>query len=120
MIHNDELPLLTQDKSAADIALLYEAMDDARIIFRESCRNYILDFIPDWASENEPYECDLFTELDDEFSGRSWLNSTICAIWRVGEGDIKDVAFNVEGDEVSIDYFKDEELLQLIEQLEKS
>ena len=120
MIHKDELPLLTQDKSAADIALLYEAMDDARIIFRESCRRYILDFIPDWASEDEPYECDFTTTLYN-LIGEPFMETNIYGIWREREGDSEYVRFATDmDDEASIDYFRDEELLQLIEQLDKS
>ena len=116
MIRYEELPLLTQDKSLADISLMYEELEDKRTIFRESCKNFILDFIPDWASEDEPYECDLFTEWEG-LGGFSFRNN-ITAIWR---DENRNLVFDTEKEEEAvIDYFQDEELLQIIEQLDKS
>jgi len=112
MIQYDELPFLTENKDASEIALMYEDLCDKRTIFRESCKNFIFDFIPDWASEDDPYECDLCFETCLE----CWKTQSINAIWRDENGNL---AFDIDNG-VGVDYFRDEELLQIVEQLDKS
>ena len=109
------LPYLTEDKTISEIQLMYEEMDDKRIIFRESCKNFIDNFVPDWATEDEPFDCDLFTELYN-FAGEPWIKNNITEMWR---DEDRNLVFGVDGDEIHIDYFRDEELLQLVEQISK-
>jgi len=115
MIQYDELPFLTENKDASEIALLYEDLCDKRTIFRESCKNFIDDFISDWATEDEPYDCDLFTEIYDQL-GQPWIKNNVTAIWLDFNGNS---LFYVNDEEVDINYFRDEELLQIVEQLSK-
>lgn len=116
MIQYDELPFLTEDKTPEEIALLYEDLCDKRTIFRESCKNFIDNFVPDWAIEDEQFDCDLFTEMYDQL-GQPWIRNNIIQIWR---DENRNLVFSIDGEEVYIDFFRDEELIQIVEQLSKS
>ena len=116
MIQYDELPFLTEDKTPEEISLLYEDLCDKRTIFRESCKNFIGNFVPDWATEDERFDCDLFTELDN-YVGEPWIRNNITQMWR---DENRNLAFDNDGEEMDIDFFQDAELLQIVEQLSKS
>ena len=116
MITYEMLPYLTENKTVPEIQLMYEEVDDKRIIFRESCKNFIDNFVPDWASEDKPFECDYFTEMTN-FAGEVIMSYNITAIFR---DENKNLVFDTDGDDVHVDFFRDEELLQLVEQISKS
>lgn len=115
MITYEELDHLIKTE-VPQIQMLYEDLDDARIIFRESCKRFIDDFIPDWSTEDERFDCDLFIEMYDHL-GNLVLKDNIAEIWRDKN---RDLVFTTEtGGEVDIDYFRDEELMQIVDQLSK-
>lgn len=118
MIQYDELPFLTEDKTPEEISLLYEDFDDARIIFRESCKAFIDDFVPDWAYEEEPFDCDLFIDCCVNEIGKPLFVANIIGIFR---DENRNLVFVIDKDEQQyINYFREQELLQIVEQLSES
>ena len=114
MIHNDELPLLTQNKSAADICLMYEDLDDKRLIFRESVRNFLSRFLMD-TDEEHPYECDITLDYPDGFGLSSLDYPHLKMMWQEpSEGTIY---FAISGycDCGGFDSMRDDELMKIIE-----
>ena len=65
MISYEDLPHLTQGRSVADIQLMYGTLDDARIIYRESCKNKLLEFLKEEkTTEEHPFKLDVELESD--------------------------------------------------------
>ena len=115
MIHRDELPFLTQNKTLTDIQFMYEDLDDKRIIFRESCKNYLLEKLKEYDEEN-PLKCKF--ELDC---------GVMCAIPELQTATIQSMCVE-EGDvflvsngcgPYDLDVLNDYELEQLIELISK-
>ena len=114
MVTLEDLLHRTQGKSVADLQMMYEDLVDARTMFRESVKNYILAAIPDWANEDTPYECDIFVEMYNSV-GEPWIRNNITAIWRDEYGYLM---LLIDDGEQLVDYLHDEELMQLIDKLE--
>ena len=121
MIHRDELPFLTQNKTLIDIQFMYEDLDDKRIIFRESCQNYLLNRLKEIGKREDNcvvfrcnYEVDCGQEALPEFQ-----TSTITCIWEEDEyPGIVYIALNGTMP-MDLDGLDDYELEQLIEQISK-
>lgn len=116
MIHIDELPLLTQNKSVADISLLYEDLDDKRIIFREACRQFLSRFLMDTDDEH-PYECDIVLEPEEAIGLSSLLMPHLVRMWQ--EPTEGWISFEIDGQTYDFDGIRDNELLQIIEGISK-
>lgn len=99
--------------SMDDLKLMFDVMTEHRTAFRETCKDYIDFFVPDWAVEEEHFDCDLFAETYDQL-GQPYIKYNITGIWR---DENQNLVFSLDGEEVYIDFFRDEELLQLAGQL---
>ena len=116
MITYEDLPHLTQGKSVAEIQLMYETLDDARIIYRESCRNRLIDFLKkENATEEHPFKLEMDLDSGMEYFMPGIGTTKLTALWL----DDDNVWFDLDYvDGGSIDTLNDYELLQIIDELE--
>jgi hypothetical protein len=115
MIKYEDLPYLTQGKSVAEIQLMYETLDDARIIFRESCKNKLIEFLnKENATEEHPFRLDLELESDKECFMPGIGKTVLTALWV----DNNDVWGEFDFGTYMLEALDDYELLQIIDKLE--
>ena len=116
MITYEELPRLTQGKSVAEIQMMYADLDDARIIYRESCRNRLIDFLKkENADDEHPFELELELDSGMEYFMPGIGKTKLTALWL----DNDNVWFNLDyADNAPIEALNDYELLQIIDELE--
>ncbi len=107
---------LIHNKTAEQISHYYEQLGWIRLIFRESCRNYLSRTLMD-NDEEHPFECDIVLEQEDAFGLSTLEMPHLTKMWQdPSEGYLH---FEMEGyDDMDFDSLRDEELMQIINELE--
>ena len=88
----------------------------AESLFRMQCRAFILSKLKD-TSEDKPFQCNIRIELADPMTCRVIDTAVIIGMWQEDE----EIYFVEEGEDWlcphSMDYYRNAELLQIVEQL---
>ena len=107
--------MYTEKESVNLIRRAFESLSFAQFVFRQMCHDYFLMKLAG-TSEDKPLVCNIILEPEESFGLSSLQLPNITRMWREDGA----IWFEEEGNETQpnhFDYYRNEELLQIVEQL---